>query len=85
MQTVSAGAEPGLSADRAELLRAYAAGAVSWTTLRRRGFEDYVEVLAGLGVLGLRPPTAPMTGPNRAARARGREWLRQALRRQEQA
>ena len=37
-----------------------------------RGFEDYVQVLGGLGELGLRPPIAPMEGPNFAARERGR-------------
>ncbi len=66
--------------DRNELIRQYAAGDVSWWTLRERGFEDYVQVLAALGELGLRPPLAPMEGPNRDARERGRAILRQALR-----
>jgi len=66
--------------DRTGLLRAYAAGQVSWRTLRERGFETYFEVLAGLGGLGLRPPIAPLAGPNREARERGRAILREALR-----
>jgi hypothetical protein len=73
----------GMTADeKATLIRQYAAGGVTWHALRERGFEDYVEVLAGLGELGLRPPTAPMEGPNRAARERGLALLRAALRRQ---
>ncbi|HEX4184694.1 MAG TPA: hypothetical protein VHY78_02415 [Stellaceae bacterium] len=62
------------------LLRDYAAGAISWSLLRKRGYENYLDVLAGLGELGLRPPTAPMDGPNREARQRARALLRQALR-----
>ena len=64
---------------REKLLRDYAAGKVSWPTLRRNGFEDYIAVLGGLGALGLRPPIAPLEGPNRAARERGRALLRRAL------
>jgi hypothetical protein len=64
---------------REKLLRDYAAGKVSWSTLRRQGFDDYVSVLGGLGALGLRPPVAPLEGPNRAARERGRALLRRAL------
>jgi hypothetical protein len=67
---------------REKLLRDYAAGKVSWSTLRRRGFDDYVAVLGGLGALGLRPPVAPLEGVNRAARERGRALLRRALARQ---
>ncbi len=66
--------------ERESLIRQYAAGEVSWHTLRERGFDDYVQVLAGLGELGLRPPIAPMEGPNREARERGRAMLREALR-----
>ncbi len=62
-----------------KLLRDYAAGNVSWSTLRQNGFDDYVVVLGGLGALGLRPPFAPLEGPNRAARERGRALLRRAL------
>jgi hypothetical protein len=54
-------------------------GDITWTTLRDRGFENYVEVLAGLGELGLRPPVAAMEGPNVAARQRGRALIRRAL------
>jgi hypothetical protein len=62
-------------------IRRYAAGEVSWHALRELGFEDYVEVLSGLGALGLRPPVLPMEGPNLAARERGIALLRAALRR----
>jgi hypothetical protein len=69
------------TAERETLLRQYAAGDISWRELRERGFEDYIEVLGGLGELGLRPPVAPMQGPNLAARERGRAIIREALRR----
>ncbi len=69
---------------RVELLRDYAAGHLSWAALRERGFDDYVQVLGGLGELGLRPPIAPLEGPNVAARERGRAILRQRLREQRQ-
>jgi hypothetical protein len=65
---------------REALLRQYATGGVTWHELRERGFDNYVEVLAGLGELGLRPPVAPMEGPNRDARERGRALLRRLLR-----
>ena len=68
-----------ISADREGLLRLYAAGEISWTSLRGRGIENYRDVLAGLGELGLRPPIAPLEGPNVEARRRGRAFLRQAL------
>jgi hypothetical protein len=64
--------------DRERLIRQYAASEIPWRELRERGFENYVEVLVALGVLGLRPPVAPMQGPNVAARERGR---RQVVRR----
>jgi hypothetical protein len=66
--------------DKEALIRQYAAGEITWHALRERGFSDYVQVLAGLGELGLRPPIAAMTGPNRAARERGRAIIREALR-----
>ncbi len=66
--------------DRDALIRQYAAGAITWHTLQTSGFNDYVQVLGGLGELGLRPPVAPMTGPNAAARERGRAIIRDALR-----
>lgn len=53
-----------------------------WHTLQERGFEDYVQVLGSLCELGLRPPVAPMEGPNREARERRRAIIRQALRAQ---
>ncbi len=64
---------------RESLLRSYSAGKVSWSELRAQGFDDYVSVLGGLGELGLRPPIAPMEGPNLAARERGRAWLTSLL------
>jgi len=66
--------------DREALLRRYAKGEMTWHELRQRGFDDYVEVLSGLGELGLRPPVARLEGPNREARERGRAIIRQALR-----
>ncbi len=68
-------------AEKTDLLRRYAANAITWRELQERGFADYVEVLGGLGELGLRPPIAPMTGPNVEARKRGIAILEQALRR----
>ena len=65
--------------DREKLLRQYAACEITWHSLRERGFDNYVEVLAGLGELGLRPPMAPMGGPNVEARERGRAMIREAL------
>src|SRR5258708_7059767 len=55
-------AAPATDAARAALLRQYAKGEVTWHELCARGFDDYVEVLAGLGELGLRPPIAPLEG-----------------------
>lgn len=66
--------------EREALLRKYAGGEITWATLRVRGFENYLDVLDALGELGLRPPVAPMEGPNRAARERGRAAIREALR-----
>jgi hypothetical protein len=76
-----AGAEnfPMTETDKQKLIREYAAGEITWSTLRRRGFENYLDVLTELGNLGLRPPVAPMDGPNVEARQRGRALLRQAL------
>ena len=64
-----------------KLLRQYAAGGITWMALRTKGIENYRDVLAGLGGLGLRPPVAPMEGPNVEARRRGRAMLREALQR----
>jgi hypothetical protein len=63
------------------LIRQYAAGEVTWSSLRTRGFDSYLDVLTELGELGLHPPVAPMEGPNVEARERGRALLRQALER----
>lgn len=65
--------------ERDELIRRYAAGDVAWSTLRAKGFDSYLDVLGALGRLGLRPPVAPMDGPNVAARERGRAFIREAL------
>jgi len=66
--------------DKEKLIRQYAAGEITWHSLRERGFEDYVQVLGALGELGLRPPVAAMEGPNVEARRRGRAVIREALR-----
>ncbi len=65
--------------ERDDLIRAYAKGDVSWHALQRRGFADYLDVLAGLGELGLRPPIAEMVGPNVELRERGIAMLRERL------
>ena len=65
--------------EKEKLLRAYATGDLAWSTLREKGFDSYVDVLAGLGRLGLRPPMAAMEGPNVASRTRGRAYIRAAL------
>ena len=59
-------------------IRSYAAGDLGWAQLRDRGVSYYQE-LAGLGDLGLRPPIAPMGGPNVEARQRGIKLLQEAL------
>ena len=66
--------------DKEQLIRQYASGEIAWSTMRERGIENYLDVLAGLGRLGLRPPVAPLEGPNRRARERGRAIIREALR-----
>jgi hypothetical protein len=71
-----------IASERETMIRQYAAGQVTWRALREHGFDDYVEVLGALGELGLRPPVAPMEGPNREARERGRALIRDALRAQ---
>ena len=65
--------------DKEKIIREYAAGEITWSALRRRGFDNYLDVLTELGKLGLRPPVAPMDGPNVEVRQRGRALLRQAL------
>lgn len=67
--------------EKEKLIRQYAAGEITWTSLRERGFDNFVEVLGALGELGLRQPIAPMEGPNVAARERGRAFIRAALQR----
>ena len=61
------------------LIRQYAAGEITWSAMRERGFENFVQVLSGLDRLGLRYPVAPMVGPNLRARERGRAFIREAL------
>lgn len=71
-----------IQAERESLLRRYAAGEITWHALRmEHGFDDYRQVLTGLGELGMRPPVAAMRGPNVEARRRGQAILREALRR----
>jgi hypothetical protein len=65
---------------REALVRQYAGGEITWHELQERGFDNYVQILAGLGEFGLRAPIAPMAGPNLAARERGRAIIRAALR-----
>ena len=65
--------------DKEQLIRQYASGEIAWSTVRERGIENYLDVLAGLGRLGMRPPVAPLEGPNRQARERGRAIIREAL------
>ncbi len=67
------------SETREQLLQDYAAGGISWRELQSRGFQDYVEVLGGLGDLGLRPPIAPLSGPSGEARQRAVSWLEARL------
>jgi hypothetical protein len=47
--------------------------------MREREIESYTDVLAGLGKLGLRPPVAPLDGPNGGARERGLAVIRETL------
>lgn len=65
--------------EKEALLRDYAACQITWRELQERGFTDYIEVLGGLGDLGLRPPMARMIGPNVEARQRGLALLQRAL------
>jgi len=65
------------------LIRQYAAGELTWHTLRERGFDNYLEVLAALAEHGLKYPIAPMTGPNVAARQRGIALLTERLKAQD--
>lgn len=65
--------------EKENLIRQYAAGEITWTSLRGRGIENYRDVLAELGRLGLKYPVAPMEGPNVEARQRGRAAICEAL------
>jgi hypothetical protein len=62
--------------DKEKLIRQYAADEITWRALRERGFDNYMQVL---GELGLRPPVAPMEGPNIEARQRGRAIIRESV------
>lgn len=68
--------------DREEMIRQYAAGEISWRSMRERGFDSFLDVLVGLGALGLRQPVAPMQGPNVDARQRAGALIREALKAQ---
>ena len=70
---------PTQDTEREKLIREYAAGEIAWHTLQKRGFHNYLQVLGALGAFGLRPPIAPMDGPNVEALKRGRAFLREAL------
>lgn len=65
--------------DREGMIRQYAAGEITWSAMRERGFDSFLDVLAGLGALGLRQPLAPMEGPNVETRQRARALIREAL------
>ncbi len=59
------------------LVRDYAAGRTSWSVLRTKGYTNYIDVLAKLNELDLRPPTAP-DGLQLGAQGRLRGILRDA-------
>jgi hypothetical protein len=65
--------------EKEKLIRQYAAGTITWSLLRERGIDNYLDVLGALGELGLRPPVAPMDGPNVEIRLRARALVREAL------
>jgi hypothetical protein len=65
--------------EKEQLIRQYAAGTITWSLLRERGIDNYLDVLGGLGELGLRPPVAPMDGPNVELRRRARALLHEVL------
>ena len=59
--------------DKETLIRQYAAGDITWHDLRERGFDDYVQVLGGLGDFGLAPADRADGGAeSRGAGARSR-------------
>ena len=58
--------------EKEKLIRQYAAGEITWRALREKGFDSFLDVLAGLGELGLHQPVAPMDGANVEARQRAR-------------
>lgn len=45
---------------REDLIRQYAACDVTWTELREKGFDGYLDVLGAPGTLGPRPKIGPM-------------------------
>ncbi|HTV33561.1 MAG TPA: hypothetical protein VME69_10755 [Methylocella sp.] len=70
--------------EKEKLIRQYAAGEITCRALREKGFDSFLDVLAGLGELGLHQPVAPMDGanmdgPNVEARPRARALVREAL------
>lgn len=65
--------------EKEALILRYAAGEVTWQAMRAQGFATYLDVLTGLGRLGLRPPVAPMDGPNAEGRRHARHLVREAL------
>ena len=58
-----------MSPEFEKLIREYADGKVSWALMKTKGVTNYLSVLAALGELNLKPPTAPadIQAPARAA------------------
>ncbi len=63
-----------MNTDREALIGQYAAGEITWFLLRQEGFDNYRQLLAGLGELGLRPPIAPRGPMSRRGCAAGRSF-----------
>lgn len=64
-----------MSPELEKLIREYADGKISWDLMKAKGVKNYVQVLAGLGELGLKPPIA-----HENVQAPARKALRQILR-----
>lgn len=65
--------------EREELIRKYAAGEITWSSLRCRASRISLKFLRLWERLGLRYRVAPMERPNRDARMRGRALIRELL------
>jgi hypothetical protein len=66
--------------EKEHLIRQCAVGEITWHAPRERRFDNYLQVLGATGAPGLRPPVAPMAGPNVAALECGRAVIRKAPR-----